>query len=346
MSIRLIDIAKKTGFSVSTVSRVLHSKSDKYKISKETKRCIQAAAKELGYRPNILARSLKLKKTHNIGLIVPDVANPFFATLVKSIGKEVRESDYSLILSDSDENISIERDSIHLLLEKRVEGLIIASVGIDDSHLKNLKISKTPVVIVDRYFDELIFDTVCVNNYKGAYLGTQYLIREGHRRIAFIQGLQGTSTNDERLQGYKSALKEANVPVDDKYIVGDDFRSLNGYLQTKTLLNLDQAPTAIFTAGDLIALGAFQAIKEENLHIPDDISIATFDDPSFASHLSPPLTAIRQPIKEMGIIAVKLVLEKIENFNRDAKKVILEPQLVVRNSVSKVFEPVIQNSTI
>lgn len=340
MSVRLVDIANKTGFSVSTVSRALHNKSDKYKISEETKRRIREAAEELGYRPNILARGLKLKKTHDIGVIVPDISNPFFATLVKNIGEEVQKIGYSLILCDSDENISIEQKAIKLLLEKRVEGLIVASVGVNDSHLKSLEKNKIPIVIVDRCFYDLNFDTVGVKNYNGSYLGVQYLIGQGHKRIAFIRGLEGTSTNDERLEGYRQALNKAGIPIRKKYIVGDDFRSLSGYLQTKILLNLDQPPTAIFTAGDLIALGAYQAIKEENLHIPKDISIATFDDPLFAPHLSPPLTAIKQPVYEMGIIAVKLIIDRLHDSNKERKRILLEPQLVVRDSVSRISEPV------
>jgi LacI family transcriptional regulator len=349
VSVRLIDIAKKTGFSVSTVSRVLHNGLRKHKISDKTKEQIKKAAKELGYKPNILARGLKLKKTHDIGVIVPDVSNPFFAALVKSIGEEVRKIGYSLILCDSNENILIEKEAIQLLLGKRVEGLIMASVGLFDEHIKNLEQSNLPVVMVDRCFDGLNFDSICVNNFKGSYLGTQHLIKEGHRKIAFIQGLPGTSTNEERLQGFKQALNSAKITIRNEYIVGDDFRSLNGYLQTKTLLNLTDPPTAIFTAGDLIALGAFQALKEENLNIPNNISIATFDDPAFASFLSPPLTAIKQPVEEMGIMAIKLIMSRMQDINSDKKRILLQPQLIVRNSVSRITKSnndvLIENST-
>ena len=333
MAIRLADIAKKTGFSVSTVSRALHSGSSKYKISQDTIKKIKKVAEELGYRTDKIARGLKLKRTLEIGVVVPDILNPFFATLVKSISKEVRKIGYTIMLCDSDETPQIEEEAIEHLLEKRVEGLIISAVGIHFNHIKALEKYKLPIVVVDRLFHGLKFDSVCVDNFKGALKATEYLVREGHRKIAIIQGLPGTSTNDARLSGYKTALNNANIAINFKYIVGDDFRRLNGYLQTKTLLKLDDPPTAIFTASDLIAIGAIQAIKEENMKIPDDISIVTFDDPRYVSHLSPPLTAVRQPVTEIGIIAVKLLTNRMKSFYDQIKQICLEPQLIVRNSV-------------
>jgi len=336
MSIRLIDIAKKTGFSVSTVSRVLNNKSHEFKIKEETKRKIKEIADELGYRPNKLARSLKLNKTCELGIIVPDVSNPFFANLVKIISKEARQVGFGIMLNDSDENVSNEERAVQTFIEKRVDGLIIAPVGLKFEHIKQLVNYKIPTVVIDRCFKDLNFDSVGVDNFKGAYLGVRYLIREGHRKIAFIQGIPGTFTNDGRLEGYQQALEEAEIPYRDEYVVGDDFRALNGYLRTKTLLNLEDSPTAIFAASDLIVLGVYQAIKEEKKRIPEDISVVTFDDPFFASYLSPSLTAIQQPIKEMGIIAVKLLLERIENNNSEINHILLKPKLIIRNSVTRL----------
>jgi len=336
MPIRLIDIARKTGYSVSTVSRVLHSSSKKYKISKEAEIKIRQAAKDLGYRPNKLAQSLKLKKTNEIGVIIPDISNPFFSALVKSIGKESRKNGYSIVLYESDENVSLEKEAIKRLLEKRVDGMIIAAVGLNEPYLKRLESNKLPVVTVDRCLEETTFDAISVDNLKGTYIAIQYLINEGHKKIAFIQGLPETFTNKGRLEGYLKALNNAQVPVYSDYIVGNDFRSLNGYLQTKKLLQLPDPPTVIFTAGDLIVLGALQAIKEEGLKIPDDISLVTFDDPDFATYLSPPLTSIRQPVDDMGILSVKLLLERMREPSCPAKRILLEPQLIIRNSVAKL----------
>ncbi len=344
MSTRLIEIAEKTGFAVSTVSRVLHDRSNKYKISDKTKRAVKKAAEELGYRPNSLARGLRLQQTHEIGVVVPDLSNPFFATLVKSIAGELRKSGYSIIVCDSDENTAIEQESIQLLLDKRVDGLIIAAVGLENSHLKKFEKNKIAFVAVDRCFAELNVDTVSVDNVRGAYLAVQHLLREGHRRIALIQGLPGTHVNVGRLRGYKQALKEARIAVEDKLIVGDDFRTYNGYLETKLLLKLEEPPTAIFTASDLIALGALEALKEDGRRIPQDIALVTFDDPSFATYLSPALTAVAQPVEKMGEMAVKLLLRRMQSPHGEPRKILLEPRLVIRDSVAR-FSQVLELKT-
>jgi len=336
MACTLTDIAKKTGVSVSTVSRVLHDDTKKYKISEKTKTKVRKVAEDLGYMPNKLARGLRLRKTHEIGVIVPDIANPFFAAVIKSLAGELRKGSYSFIVYDTDEDISIERSTIRSLLEKRVDGLIIASVGQEFSHIQQIRDAHIPLVMIDRCFDSLDVDSVSVDNVKGSLFAVNHLIKEGHTRIAFIQGLPGTYANETRLRGYKQALNRAGIAIDQRLIVGNDFRSLNGYLETKHLLNTTPAPTAIFTAGDLIALGALEACRENNIRIPDDISLVTFDDPVFTSYLSPALTAIEQPITKMTEMAVAMLYRRMKNPGDERRKVLLEPKLNVRNSVARL----------
>lgn len=336
MSSTLKDIAEKTGFAVSTVSRVLHDNSQKYKISKETRTKVLKAAKDSGYRVNALARGLRVKKTFEIGVIVPDISNPFFSAVIKSLAGELHKSGYNFIVYDSDEDIAIERSAIKSLLEKRVDGLVIASVGQDYSHIQKIRDAEIPFVMVDRCFDKLDVDSVSVDNVKGSTLAVNHLIKEGHSRIAFIQGLPGTYANETRLQGYKSALNNAGIAVDERLIVGDDFRSLNGYLETKLLLKLSNPPTAIFTAGDLIALGALEACRDNNIIIPDDISLVTFDDPVFASYLSPALSAVEQPIAKMAEMAIALLYRRMKNPFDERRKVLLEPKLNIRSSVARL----------
>lgn len=336
MSSTLKDIAEKTGVSVSTVSRVLHDNTKKYKISDETQERVKNVAKEMGYRINTLARGLRLQKTYEIGVIVPDIANPFFSAVVKSLAAELRKGGYNFIVYDTDEDISIERSAIKSLLEKRVDGLIIASVGQEFSHIRKVRETNIPLVMIDRCFDFLDIDSVSVDNVKGSLYAVNHLIKEGHNRIAFIQGLPGTYANETRLQGYKQALDEAEIKIDEHLIVGDDFRSLNGYLETKHLLKLASPPTAIFTAGDLIALGALEACRENGVRIPNDISLVTFDDPVFTSYLSPALTAIEQPIAKMSEMAVAMLYRRMRNPNDERRKVLLEPKLNIRNSVARL----------
>ena len=339
MSTTLKDIAKKTGVSVSTVSRVLHDNSNKYKISEGTKKRIKQVAKDLGYRVNALARGLRQQKTCEIGIIVPDISNPFFSEVIKCVASELRRRGNNIIVYDSDEDIIIEQSAIKSLSEKRVDGLIIASVGQDFSHIQKIRDAEIPVVMVDRCFDELDVDSVSVDNVKGSLLAVNHLIKEGHSRIAFIQGLPETYANETRLQGYLKALTDAGISIDKDLIVGDDFRSFNGYLKTKLLLNLTNPPTALFTAGDLIALGALEACKENNINIPTDLSLITFDDPVFASYLSPALSAIKQPITKIAEMAVAMLHERISNPSGERRKVLLEPKLNIRDSVLRILGP-------
>ncbi|MFA5803471.1 MAG: LacI family DNA-binding transcriptional regulator [Melioribacteraceae bacterium] len=336
MSSTLKDIAEKTGVSVSTVSRVLHDNTKKYKISEETQTRVKQAAKEIGYRVNALARGLRLQKTYEIGIIVPDIANPFFSAVIKSLAGELRQRGYNFIVYDSDEDITIERSAIKSLLEKRVDGLVIASVGQDYSHIQKIRDARIPLVMVDRCFDALDVDSVSVDNVKGSLLAVDHLIKEGHHRIAFIQGLPGTYANETRLQGYKSALYGAGISIDEQLIVGDDFRSHNGYLKTKMLLKLSDPPTAIFTAGDLIALGTLEACRENKISIPGDLSLITFDDPDFASYLSPALTAVEQPITKMAEMAVAMLYNRMKNPDDERTKILLEPKLNIRSSVTRI----------
>ncbi len=336
MSSTLQDIAEKTGFSVSTVSRVLHDTSKKYTISKKTQDKIKQVAKECGYRVNALARGLRVQKTNEIGVVVPDISNPFFSAVIKSLAGELRKKGYSIIVYDSDEDIAIERSSVKSLLEKRVDGLILASVGQDFSHIQKIRDAEIPLVMVDRCFEELDVDSISVDNEKGSLLAVNYLINEGHTRIAFIQGLPGTYANETRLQGYKSALQNAGIEIDENLIVGDDFRELNGYLKTKLLLKLATPPTAIFTAGDLIALGTLEACRENNITIPGDLSLVTFDDPIFASYLSPALSAVEQPITKMAEMAVAILSRRMVSPFDEQMKVLLEPKLNIRSSVARI----------
>jgi LacI family transcriptional regulator len=195
-----------------------------------------------------------------------------------------------------------------------------------------------PLVLLDRWAADVEADAISVNNEKGGFLATEHLLREGHRRVAFIAGLRGTNTNEGRLQGYLRAMNEAGVPVREEYVLGDDFGTLNGYIETKSLLQLSEPPTAIFAAGDLIALGVLKALKEEQKQVPKDFSLVTFDDPSFASYLSPPLTAVEQPIETMGEMGVKLLLRRMRTPDAEFKHVLLEPRLNTRESVARLTQ--------
>lgn len=337
MAVTLRDISCKAGVSISTASRVLNGKTEKYRISQQTQLRVRKAAEQLAYRPNQLARGLRLKKTHTIGLVVPDISNPFFAYVARIIQIQAYQAGYSLFVCNTDENQLTEIEQIELLLSHKLDGIIIMPVGIKYEHIYRLVSEHIPFVLIDRCFDEIDANSVVVDNYSGAYKAVEHLIENGHQRIAIIQGLPDTYTNTARVKGYREALIHHGISVDSNLIVGNDFRQENGYIETKLLLKLEKAPTALFTTSDLITLGALQAIYEEHLNVPEDISMVAFDDVDFAPYLIAPLTAVQQPKELMGEIAVKLLIEDMKSKGKfDKKRIVLEPKLIIRKSVLQV----------
>jgi LacI family transcriptional regulator len=337
MPVTLKDIAEQSGVSISTVTRVLNGKAEKYRISKETSKVVLRTAKKLKYRPNQLARSLRLKRTQTVGLLAPDIANPFFAYVIRSIQNIASQKGYSLIICDTNEDQQIEIEQTDLLWSKGVDGLIIMPVGLSFRHLKRMVKEKLPVILIDRCFDNLPFSSVVVDNYKGAFEAVEHLIEYGHRRIAIIQGLQHTYTNNGRVRGYVDALKKHRIPVNNNLIVGSSFGRENGYESTKKLLALKYSPSAIFLTSDLIALGALEALSEAKRKIPDDISLVTFDDMDFAPFLISPLTAVAQPKDLLGETAIRMLIEQIDHDGvpRKARKEVLDTKLIIRESVKR-----------
>lgn len=339
MAVTLNDIARRAGLSISTVSRVLNKKSARSRISAETEKLVLKTSKELNYRPNQLARGLRLKRTHTLGLVVPDISNPFFSYITKSVQNVSHKMGYSLVVCDTDENLPLEIEHTNLLRSKGVDGLIVLPVGQKSGHLEALIRGGMPLVVVDRTFDSLHASSVIVDNYGGAFEATEFLIKNGHRRIAIIQGLPETFTAIGRLQGFLDAHEKHNVPVDSHLIVGRDFRKETGYIETKFLLSLEHRPTAIFTTCDLITLGALEAITEEGVEVPHDLSIMAFDDIESAAYFRCPITAVAQPKENMGEIAVKLLLDQIRDPQKsEPKRIVLKPKLIIRESVGSPKE--------
>ncbi len=339
MAVTLNDIAELAGVSVSTVSRVLNNKAAEYRISPDTEEVILDAAQKLKYRPNQIARGLRLKRTNTLGVIAPDVSNPFFAYIIKRVQNVAHNLGYSILVCNTDENLDQEIEHVNMLYRNRVDGLIAMPVGQDFRHYFEWVDKGRPVVLLDRCFDGVDTNKVMVDNYTGSFDAVKHILSYGHRRIAFIQGLPGTYTNSERLRGYRQALSDHGVDSDNDLIVGGDFREENGYLETKLLLTMPDRPTAIFATSDLITLGALKAIYEEGLCIPHDVSLVMFDDFDFAPYLKCPITAVRQPKELMGEMAVKLLVDELKGESKGGKRVVLKTQLVIRESVAAPRSP-------
>ena len=335
--ITLSSIAEKVGVSAATVSRVLSGQGARYRISKRTQETVLEVSKELGYLPDQLARSLRLRRTCTIGLIIPDISNPFFSTVARNVEIEARKAGYSILLSDTQEETSLEVDSIRLLQTRRVDGIIICPGGEESKHIRPLVSGGFPIVIVDRYFPSLQCPYVVSDNYGGAFEAVSHLLERNHRRIACIQGRLHTSVNENRVSGYKDALSKYGIPLNESYIVGDSFGERNGYVCAKVLLNQATRPTAIFATSNLISLGAIRAITEEGLKIPDDISMISFDDQPYSDYLATPMTTVAQQTTEIGQIAFKILIGEIEGeSNTETNGVVLPTKLMVRQSVKKL----------
>ncbi len=338
MKATLDTIALNTGFAKSTVSRVLGGKADASRISKETVETIKNEAERLGYRPNVVAKKMRSEKTHTIGLIVPTLSNPYFADLSNVIISEAKEYGYTTIITDSKEDESSQNSSVTSLLIGKVDGLIIVPSGNDAKFLEQTNEKYIPVILVDRYYENSPLPYIVTNNYKGGYDATMTLIKNGHRKIACIQGPPSTSPNRKRIEGYMSALKDAGI-AENALIVGNEFSIKNGYLETKLLLHeRENRPTAIFALSNTIGLGALKAIKEAGLKIPDDISLISFDNYIYLDYLEPSITRVGQMVDEMGKMAVKLLLDSILTRRVIKSQIELSPELILRNSIAPLLK--------
>lgn len=330
-------IAERSGVSVTTISRVLSGQASRYRISKKTETTVLRVAKEFNFVPNQLARSLRLKKTLKIGLVIPDISNPFFAGIARQVTLGTHKHGYSVILCDSEDSIDLEKQSLALLQSQRVEGVVLCPVGQSGEHLEKFAGSRLPAVLVDRFFPDALLPYVSSDNVAGARQATELLIANGHRRIACLQGMHGTSPNESRVRGYKEALTNHHLPVDANLLVGDSFTEQSGYIETKLLLKTQPDVTAILAFSNVNALGAIRALTEENKRIPEDLSLISFDDTPYSAYLATPLTTVAQSYSEMGDVAVKLLFDQIQSSRGLTRGGILLPtNLIVRKSVKRL----------
>lgn len=334
--INIKTIAELAGVSITTVSRVLNGLGPKYRISEPTCKKIFEIAEETNYKPNIIAQSLRLKKTNALGLILPDIGNPFFATLARIITIESKKRGYSIILSDTEDNIEIEKELLRVLLDRNMDAIIIAPCSKHRSHIEEVIKSGKKVLLVDRYFSEGNIPYVTTDNYYGAYEATKHLLANGHKVLACIQGSTDTAPNIQRIKGFKDACKQYNIS--DYKIAGDSFTIQNGYIETKLLLSsTKKRPTAILCLSSTILLGVLKAIKEADMSVPQDISILAFDNQHFMDYLNPPVSAIAQPVNEIGTFATKVLIDSLEEGRKKLSlSVKLRPQIILRNSVRPI----------
>ena len=325
------DVAARAGVSSTTVSHVINATRP---VSAELRSRVEAAMAELGFQPNALARSLRRKRTHTLGMIVPDSANPFFAEVGRGIEDTSFAAGYSTILCNSDGDPARELLYMDLLVQKQVDGVLLVPTGDQVKLAAALRIRNIPVVVIDRDVPDAPIDRVHIDNFAGGYLATRHLLDLGHRRIGYIGGPPHLSPAPDRSAGYRHALQEAGLPIDDQLVVGGNFRDIGGYNGARTLLALSAPPTAIFAGNDLMAIGALAAAREAGIVVPFDLAIVGFDDIHLAGYLNPPLTTVAQPKYELGVIAAELLVARLAQPDLPPQRRLLQAELVVRQSTA------------
>lgn len=323
------DVAKRAGVSTATVSRVLN---DDPRVTPANRQSVLEAVSALNYRRDRIARNLRVRRSQIIGLIISDIQNPFFTSVVRGVEDLAYENDFTVLLCNSDEDARKECLYLDIMISERAAGVIVSPAVETGNHSKAVMQAGIPVVAVDRRMQDLEVDTVVVDNSQGAYQVVRHLLEMGHRRIGFIGGPTQVTTAQERKDGYLRALGEQGIAPDPTLIKTSDYKLLGGYQATCQVLDLAEPPTAIFAANNLTTLGALNCIHENGLRIPQDIAIVGFDDMPWATSLNPPLTAVAQPTYELGRMAADLLLQRIKDPTREVVEVKLGSRLIIRES--------------
>lgn len=327
----MLDIAKKAGVSKATVSMVLN-KRDK-SISEETKEKVLRLAEELNYIPNSLARGLSTKKTGTIGIILPDITNPFFSSIARAIEDAANSLGYNVILCNTDNEIGKEVEYIKLLISKIVDGVIFIAGGESSSSVQMLKSNNIPFVLVDRYIDNYKDEYgVYLLNEEGVIKGIEYLYKKGNRKIVFVKGHENITVSNERLKGYKYAMNKYGI-YDENLIFKGNFNIEGGIKATEAILSRLDKIDAIFYSNDMMALGGMKVLLRRGFRIPEDIRIMGFDNIDICGIFEPELTTIGQPIYKMGNEACKLLINIINEVDIKDKEIYFETELVIRGTV-------------
>ena len=328
------DIARMADVSHTTVSRALN---DQGRICKKTKEKVLSIAKDLNYRPDFIARSLVMKRTKTLGLVMASMLNPFYTELAQGIEATAIELGYNIILCCTRSDVSIEKRYVNMLRSKGVDGILFTSAHINDPNIPELAEEGFPIILVNRrtYLPTVRekIDYVGVNNILGGFMAVEHLIRLGHERIGIIGGSSESSVGFERFEGGKKALEAYGLEDMGGYFLDGDFLRSSGYQGGKRFIKMPNPPTAIFAENDYMAFGAYGAIVDEGLRVPKDIALVGFNDIEFTAMKGIELTTIGQKKSEMGAVAVRLLIERIEEEKvGPSREVILEPELIIRKT--------------
>lgn len=323
------DVARSAGVSRATVSRYLNGRRVRSRSS------IESAIAEIGFSLNQTARSLKSGSTRSIGVVVPDITNPFFAQAVRGIEESTRDDAYNIFLCNTDESAA-RQDEVLDNLVGRVDAIILAPATESATVPPALTLMGVPVVLLDREFgDHSLFDSVLVDNEGGAGAAARYLAQLGHRRIGLISGPLTATPGRTRHEGFVDGLASEGITLPTEFVAAGDFRELSGYIAAKSFVGLPDPPTAIFAANNLMAIGALKALRESKLRVPNDISFISFDELDLGELLEPRLTTVTRPTIEQGALAATLLAERLRGEAPESpRRCVLETRLSVRDSCS------------
>lgn len=323
------DVAQTAGVSLMTVSRVVNNKDD---VSNITRKKIMAVIEELNYRPSSIARGLATRRTGTLGVVVPDISNPFFASIVRSAEEEAYAKDYSVFLGNTNEDPKRELAVLQSLEDNQVDGLIICSSRLEDETLFKILTHVPTSVLVFRERKNADVGAFTVDDVFGGQAAIEHLLRTGHRNIGLISGPPISSSSFGRMMGYQIALQAADILIKDSWIRHCHPVVEGGQETAYDLLQNNREITALFCHNDLVAVGAIQACAKLGLRVPDDIAIIGYDDIRLAALVSPALTTLHVPMAEIGTQAMQMLLERIECVSAEPREIHLQPKLVVRAS--------------
>jgi len=327
------DVALKANVSTTTVSHVVNSTRF---VSDKVRHDVELAIRELNYVPSAVARSLKSNTTKTIGMLIPNCSNPYFAEIVRSVEDHCFGAGYALILCNTDDDPHRQAAYLQVISEKRIDGAIIISTGEDKDLLRLLKGLPIPTVLLDREIQEVNCDLVETSHLQGAMMATEHLIGMGHRRIACVAGPANLNSSAQRIEGWRAALAKNSLAAEASHLLWhSDFSSQGGFTTMQSILRSPQVPSAVFVCNDLMCIGALSAAHQAGVRVPQDMSLIGFDDIELARFASPTLSTIAQPKHRIGVTAVDMVLERIQGGRVEARQVILQPELIVRNSTAR-----------
>lgn len=328
----IYDIAKAAGVSAATVSKVINNTG---RISDKTKKKILNLVGELKYQPNVLASAMKGKCTYQIALLIPDMDNPIYAQYLKYIEDRGQELGFSIVMCNTDNNPEKEERHITLLRQKKVDGFIVASKFKNDQLLQELLQDEVPVVLFAHERPEILTDSVTVDDYMGGFIAAEHLISQGHKRIGVIA--TDAISCLERIRGYKAALQKAGIkPIQELISIGGS-KINDAEMTARILLDIANRPTAIFGCNDLMAIGVMQAAKKRGISIPDELSVIGFDNTELCSIVTPELSSVSMPVNELGRKVMDVIINRIEHAKDTKRHISMQPELVIRNSVSRIF---------